>query len=53
MSFFMQSLFRVAVNIDSIIPLHPHVILHEVAESTVSKSDGKPPPLEKVTVREV
>ena len=45
MSFCMQSLSRVGVNIDSIIPLHPHVILHEVAESTFSKSEGKLPPM--------
>ena len=39
----MSILHKVPGSIDSIIPLHPYVILHEVAESTFSKRDGKPP----------
>ena len=37
----MSILYEVPGSIDSIILLHPQIILHEVAKSTVSKSEGK------------
>ena len=39
----MSILHEVPGSIDSIIPLHPQIILHEIAKSTVSKSEGKLP----------
>ena len=44
----MSILHEVPGSIDSIIPLHPQIILHEVAKSTLSKSEGKLPPMGEV-----